>query len=96
MANSGVPAADEAGRELLVRLAFGSMAAQTLRAAVRRRVVEPMGDTPRRATEAAAAVPGAHRLSPVRCSTRRRAWPGRLGHPARRAAPYSLIEAVAG
>ncbi|MFE6596395.1 methyltransferase [Streptomyces albidoflavus] len=55
MANSDVPAAGEAGRELIVRLAFGSMAAQTLRAAVRLRVVELMGDTPRQATEVAEA-----------------------------------------
>jgi hypothetical protein len=40
--------------DLIVRLAFGSMAAQTLRAAVRLRVVELIGDTPRRATEVAA------------------------------------------
>lgn len=43
-----------ADRDLIVRLAFGSMAAQTLRAAIRLRVVELVGDTPRRAADVAA------------------------------------------
>ncbi|MGW9068264.1 methyltransferase [Streptomyces yangpuensis] len=43
-----------AGRELVVRLAFGSMAAYTLRAAVRLEVVELIGDGPRTAAELAA------------------------------------------
>lgn len=43
-----------ADRDLIVRLAFGSMAAQTLRAAVRLRVVELVGAMPRRAAEVAA------------------------------------------
>ncbi|EME98738.1 methyltransferase [Streptomyces mobaraensis] len=47
-------AADTADRSLIVRTAFGSMAAQTLRAAVRLRVVELIGDTPRRADAIAA------------------------------------------
>ncbi len=42
-----------ADRDLIVRLAFGSMAAQTLRAAVRLRVMELVGDTPRRAADVA-------------------------------------------
>ncbi|MGW6466961.1 methyltransferase [Streptomyces rubiginosohelvolus] len=47
-------AADATGRDLIARLAFGSMAAQTLRAAVRLGVVELVGDTPRRAADVAA------------------------------------------
>ncbi|MFF3019422.1 methyltransferase [Streptomyces sp. NPDC057939] len=43
-----------AGRELVVRLAFGSMAAHTLRAAVRLDVVELIGDGPCAAAEVAA------------------------------------------
>ncbi|MCM2387286.1 acetylserotonin O-methyltransferase [Streptomyces albipurpureus] len=54
MADTGVRAADPADGDLIVRLAFGSMAAQTLRAAVRLRVVELIGDTRRAATEVAA------------------------------------------
>ncbi|MFF8835684.1 methyltransferase [Streptomyces sp. NPDC015130] len=42
-----------ADRDLIVRLAFGSMAAQTLRAAVRLKVVELVGDVPRRAADVA-------------------------------------------
>ncbi|GGT34118.1 methyltransferase [Streptomyces kurssanovii] len=53
MANTDVQAAGVADRDLIVRLAFGSMAAQTLRAAVRLRVVELVGDTPRRAADVA-------------------------------------------
>ncbi|GGQ01602.1 methyltransferase [Streptomyces roseolilacinus] len=53
MANTDVQAAGVADRDLIVRLAFGSMAAQTLRAAVRLGVVELMGDTPRRAADVA-------------------------------------------
>lgn len=49
-----------AGRELVVRLAFGSMAAHTLRAAVRLEVVELIGDVPRTAAEAAVAAGTAH------------------------------------
>lgn len=43
-----------AGRELVVRMAFGSMAAHTLRAAVRLGVVERIGDGQRTAAEVAA------------------------------------------
>ncbi|MER7405017.1 methyltransferase [Streptomyces sp. NPDC000070] len=43
-----------ADRDLLVRLVFGSMAAQTVRAAVRLRIVELIGDTPRPAADVAA------------------------------------------
>lgn len=53
--NADVTAAETADRDLVVRLAFGSMAAQTLRAAARLRVVELLGDAPRRAVEVAAA-----------------------------------------
>ncbi|MEV6682822.1 methyltransferase [Streptomyces erythrochromogenes] len=49
-----------AGRELVVRLAFGSMAAHTLRAAVRLKLVELIGDGPRTAAEVAAAAGTAH------------------------------------
>ncbi|THA86251.1 methyltransferase [Streptomyces sp. A0592] len=49
-----------AGRELVVRLAFGSMAAHTLRAAVRLKVVEVIGDEPRTAAEVAAGTGTAH------------------------------------
>ncbi|MFE9022038.1 methyltransferase [Streptomyces sp. NPDC007808] len=44
-----------ADRDLIVRLAFGSMAAQTLRAAVRLKVPELVGDKPRPAAEVAVA-----------------------------------------
>ncbi|MGW0563546.1 methyltransferase [Streptomyces sp. NPDC003016] len=54
MTNTDVRAAGMADRDLIVRLAFGSMAAQTLRAAVRLRVVELVGAMPRRAAEVAA------------------------------------------
>ncbi|MGW2017861.1 methyltransferase [Streptomyces sp. NPDC001927] len=54
MPNTDVRAAGMADRDLIVRLAFGSMAAQTLRAAIRLRVVELVGDTPRRAADVAA------------------------------------------
>lgn len=53
MTNTDVRAAGTADRDLIVRLAFGSMAAQTLRAAVRLKVVELVGDTPRRAADVA-------------------------------------------
>ncbi|MGW7413719.1 methyltransferase [Streptomyces sp. NPDC054863] len=53
MANTEVLAAGTADRDLIVRLAFGSMAAQTLRAAVRLRVVELVGESPRRAADVA-------------------------------------------
>ncbi|MEU7070110.1 methyltransferase [Streptomyces narbonensis] len=55
MTNTDVQAqtAGTADRDLIVRLAFGSMAAQTLRAAVRLRVVELVGETPRRAAAVA-------------------------------------------
>ncbi|WP_030317353.1 methyltransferase [Streptomyces flavochromogenes] len=53
MANIDVRAAGMADRDLIVRLAFGSMAAQTLRAAVRLRVMELVGDAPRRAADVA-------------------------------------------
>ncbi|WP_412074719.1 methyltransferase [Streptomyces xanthophaeus] len=49
-----------AGRELVARLAFGSMAAHTLRAAVRLGVVELIGDGPRTAAEVAAGAGTAH------------------------------------
>ncbi|MEU4271710.1 methyltransferase [Streptomyces sp. NPDC026092] len=54
MPNTDVRAAGMADRDLVVRLAFGSMAAHTLRAAIRLRVVELVGDTPRRAADVAA------------------------------------------
>ncbi|WP_028798090.1 methyltransferase [Streptomyces purpureus] len=54
MANTDVLAAGPADRDLIARLAFGSMAAQTLRAAVRLRVVELIGGTVRPAAEVAA------------------------------------------
>ncbi|MCX5588720.1 methyltransferase [Streptomyces erythrochromogenes] len=61
MMNTEAPAAQTAaGRELVVRLAFGSMAAHTLRAAVRLEVVELIGDGPRTAAEAAVAAGTAH------------------------------------
>ncbi|GAB2579528.1 methyltransferase [Streptomyces capparidis] len=55
MMNTDVPAAGMADQGLVVRLVFGSMAAQTLRAAVRLRVVELIGDGRRGAAEVAAA-----------------------------------------
>ncbi|KUM72339.1 methyltransferase [Streptomyces curacoi] len=55
MPNTDVRAADMADRDLIVRLAFGSMAAQTLRAAVRLKVPELVGDKPRPAAEVAVA-----------------------------------------
>ncbi|GAA2574382.1 methyltransferase [Streptomyces violaceus] len=54
MANTHVLAPDMKDRDLLVRLVFGSMAAQTVRAAVRLRIVELIGDTPRPAADVAA------------------------------------------
>ncbi|WP_433544251.1 methyltransferase (plasmid) [Streptomyces sp. CA-294286] len=54
MTHSDVRAASTADHELIVRLAFGSMAAQTLRAALRLRVMELVGDAPRRAADVAA------------------------------------------
>ncbi len=54
MANIRALAPDMADRELLVRLVFGGMAAQTVRAAVRLRIVELIGDTPRPAADVAA------------------------------------------
>lgn len=47
-------AADAAGRDLIGRLAYGSLAAQTLRAAVRLGVMELVGDAPRPAADVAA------------------------------------------
>ncbi|WP_405435371.1 methyltransferase [Streptomyces avidinii] len=59
--NTEVRAAQTAaGRELVVRLAFGSMAAYTLRAAVRLEVVELIGDGPRTAAEVAVGAETAH------------------------------------
>ncbi|OKH96627.1 methyltransferase [Streptomyces uncialis] len=52
--NAEVRAADGDDRELIVRLAFGSMAAQTMRAAERLRVVELIGDRRRPAADVAA------------------------------------------
>ncbi|WUO08319.1 acetylserotonin O-methyltransferase [Streptomyces virginiae] len=61
MMNTEVRAAQTgAGRELVVRLAFGSMAAHTLRAAVRLEVVELIGDGPRTAAEVAVGAETAH------------------------------------
>lgn len=61
MMNTEVRAAQTAaGRELVARLAFGSMAAHTLRAAVRLEVVELIGDGPRTAAEVAAGAGTAH------------------------------------
>jgi hypothetical protein len=54
VANIRALAPDMADRELLVRLVFGGMAAQTVRAAVRLRIVELIGDTPRPAADVAA------------------------------------------
>lgn len=53
MANTDVRAAGMVDRDLIVRLAFGSMAAQTLRAAVRLRVVELIGDRQRHGADVA-------------------------------------------
>ncbi|MFE6776597.1 methyltransferase [Streptomyces sp. NPDC057702] len=53
MTHTGLRAPETADRDLIVRLAFGSMAAQTLRAAIQLRVVERVGDTPRRAADVA-------------------------------------------
>ncbi|MEU6309209.1 methyltransferase, partial [Streptomyces chartreusis] len=47
MTSTDARAAATADRDLVVRLAFGSMAAQTLRAAVRLRVVELVGESTR-------------------------------------------------
>ncbi|MFD4742451.1 methyltransferase [Streptomyces virginiae] len=49
-----------AGREHVVRLAFGSMAAHTLRAAVRLEIVNLIGNAPRTAADVAAAAGAAH------------------------------------
>ncbi|MDO0935386.1 methyltransferase [Streptomyces sp. DG2A-72] len=54
MANTDVQAPDMADVDRIVRLAFGTMAAQTLRTAVRLRVVELIGDQQRPAAEVAA------------------------------------------
>ncbi|MEV7374541.1 methyltransferase [Streptomyces sp. NPDC090301] len=54
MTNTDVRGPGMAERDLIVRLAFGTMAAQTLRAAVRLKVLELVGDTPRRAADVAA------------------------------------------
>ncbi|MBF6327730.1 methyltransferase [Nocardia transvalensis] len=54
MTSTDARAAEEADYSLIVRLAFGSMAAQTLRAAIRLRVVELIGDRQRQAAEVAA------------------------------------------
>ncbi|WP_330230641.1 methyltransferase [Nocardia sp. NBC_00508] len=53
MTNTDVRAAGIVDRDLIARLAFGSMAAQTLRAAVRLRVVELIGDRQRQAADVA-------------------------------------------
>ncbi|MEV0440849.1 methyltransferase [Streptomyces spectabilis] len=60
MSKTDVRAAEAADGELIVRLAFGSMAAQTLRAAVRLKVVELIGDGQRRAADLAADAGTAH------------------------------------
>ncbi|RSO04298.1 methyltransferase [Streptomyces sp. WAC 05379] len=54
MTSTDARAAATADRDLVVRLAFGSMAAQTLRAAVRLRVVELVGESTRSAVAVAA------------------------------------------
>ncbi|WP_443052673.1 methyltransferase [Streptomyces sp. NBC_00299] len=54
MTNLDTRAAHSADRDLIGRLTFGSMAAQTLRAAVQLQVAELVGDTPRRASDVAA------------------------------------------
>lgn len=54
MTNPDTRAAHSADRDLVGRLAFGTMAAQTLRAAVRLRVAELIGNTPRPAVDVAA------------------------------------------
>ncbi|MFE5889728.1 methyltransferase [Streptomyces sp. NPDC056462] len=59
MANPDTQAAPSADRDLIGRLTFGTMAAQTLRAAVQLKVAELIGDTPRTATDVAADA-GAH------------------------------------
>ncbi|WP_328430040.1 methyltransferase [Streptomyces sp. NBC_00443] len=59
MTNPGTQAAHSADRDLIGRLTFGTMAAQTLRAGVQLKVAELIGDTPRQATEVAADA-GAH------------------------------------
>lgn len=61
MTNTEVRAAQTAaGRELVVRLAFGSMAAHTLRAAVRLEVLSLIGEVPRTAADVAVAAGAAH------------------------------------
>ncbi|MFE6702124.1 methyltransferase [Streptomyces sp. NPDC057718] len=54
MTNPEATPTDPIDRDLIARLAFGSMAAQTLRAAIRLGVLELVGDTPRHAAEVAA------------------------------------------
>ncbi|MFC9337338.1 methyltransferase [Streptomyces sp. NPDC057020] len=54
MTNPDVRGTGMAERDLIVRLTFGTMAAQTLRAAIRLKVMELVGDTPRRAADVAA------------------------------------------
>ncbi len=54
MTNDAVTNGTRGGRELVEQLVFGSMAAQTVRAAVRLRVVELIGDKERTAAEVAA------------------------------------------
>jgi hypothetical protein len=54
VATTDVQAAAPADRGLIVQLAFGTMASQTLRAAVRLKVFELIGDTPRKAADIAA------------------------------------------
>ncbi|MFJ6516416.1 methyltransferase [Streptomyces sp. NPDC091406] len=54
MTNPEATLTDPTDRDLIARLAFGSMAAQTLRAAIRLGVLELVGDTPRHAAEVAA------------------------------------------
>ncbi|GGQ12276.1 methyltransferase [Streptomyces griseomycini] len=54
MVNTDAPATDLTDRTLVARLIFGNMAAQTLRAAVRLRVAELIGDGRRRAADVAA------------------------------------------
>ncbi|MEV6175458.1 methyltransferase [Streptomyces sp. NPDC051954] len=54
MANTHVHTPDAGDRDLVVRLVFGTMAAQTVRAAVQLRVVELIGDKERLAADVAA------------------------------------------
>ncbi|CAL9344434.1 Mitomycin biosynthesis 6-O-methyltransferase [Streptomyces sp. enrichment culture] len=60
MTSTEVRPADPTDRPLAVRLAFGGLAAQALRAAVRLHIVELLGSGPRRACDVAAAAEAEH------------------------------------